>query len=258
MNKETQIKDIIIFQDDETALGYKFAESFPIDFPLENISIKSSEYDVDFFKEHNLQIIGDQPKNSQDIFLKHPYLDNTYINSDFSDLQDYFLKQKINFYKKVAKDLGATAINAKVSRIEISEDEINVKVDGKHVSGVGVEIDVKNNEKSDFQNKYSFESRFEIQKNHNLSDNIDRMKEFINSHNLNHELDLISLIDSRDSRISGNLLKYEKITSEITSEINKLKKISGRLRIPVFSLKADFERNISTYTKIELEIEYFF
>ena len=78
------------------------------------------------------------------------------------------------------------------------------------------------------------------------------MKEFINSHNLNHEIDLISLIDSRDSRISGNLVKYEKITLEI----KKLKKISGRLRIPFFSLKTDFLREISTYTKIE--IEYFF
>ncbi|MGV0957234.1 hypothetical protein ACTS91_12635 [Empedobacter falsenii] len=252
------LKDIIIFQEDEVALGYHYDSRLPKDFPTYDVLIKSAEYDRNFFVDNRLEIIGDKPKSPNDVFFKHPYLDNTYINSNFSELQSYFLKQKIDFYKKVAKDLGATNIKATVNSIDKEEDKISVGIDGKHVKGVNIKVDYDSDEKSKLTNKYSFESTFERQENFNLSNNIDNLKKFINDHNLNHEIDLISLITSRDSRISGNLLKSEKIHSEISAEFNKLKKVSGRLRVPIFSLSSDFQREVSTYTKIELSIEYIF
>ncbi|MDO4764263.1 MAG: hypothetical protein Q4A00_07780 [Flavobacteriaceae bacterium] len=250
MNKK--LPKVLLFQEDEKALNYKY--KYP-DYVLgKDIEVKSFEYDVDELKEAGIKFIGGEPQDNAVYFL-HPYKENTYVSE--TQPEDYFLKEKLELYKRVASLLGAKTIETKV----ISEEYKKIEVDAQgnitftpvaKLEG-GVKIEKNQNNKKSLEIKDSFE----LQPNFNLHKRIEDLRGLIEKFNLHHEIDIISLIDSRDPT-SGTLLKKREVKSEITSEYNHLLEISAKLNVKAFETSATFKRKVEKINKQILEITFEF
>ena len=91
-----------------------------------------------------------------------------------------------------------------------------------------------------------------------MNKNIEELRKLIDEFNLGHEIDIISLIDFRDSRVSGTILKERHVKSEITSEYNKTLDISAKLTNPVFSVSTEFKNRVKRVQKIMIDIKFEF
>ena len=251
MNKK--LPKVLLFQEDEKALNYKY--KYP-DYVLgKDIEVKSFEYDVDELKEAGVKFIDGDPKDNAVYFL-HPYKENTYVSE--KQPENYFLEEKLEFYKRIATLLGAKKIETKLISEESQKIEVDVqgnitltpvaKLEG------GAKIEKNQNNKTSLE----IEDSFELQPNFNLHKNIEVLRGLIKEFNLHHETGIVSLIDNRDSTNSGTLLKKRKVKSEITSEYNHLLEISAKLNVKAFETSATFKRKVEKMNKLTLEIIFEF
>lgn len=244
-------KQVLLFQEDEKALGYMYR--LPVGYDMENIDVKSIDYDVEEIKE-NYTLVGSQPtKNS--VYHLHPYKKNTYIHESLGE--DYFLKEKLALYKRVGQLLGAKSIATKVISIENKKREIdtNGNLQYKLVDGG---VNVKNTISENYKNSLEILDTYQHQENFDLDRNITELHNIINEFNLHHEIDLISMIDARDSKNSGTILSSRHIKSEISSEYNKVLDISAKLSIPLFSVSTGFKDSLKIVNKVIVDIKFEF
>lgn len=245
-------KPILLFQEDEVALGYKF--DLPEKLKLNDILIKSAEYDVDDV-EKKYTLVGGRPKAGS-IYYLHPYKKNEYVDSTIGT-ENYFLNAKLDFFKRVGQLLGAKSIYTKVNITESQKREIDFNLDGGYKIVEG-NITVKKEDEEKYKSSLEISDTYERQEHFNLHKNIDELKKLISEYNLNHETDLISLIESRDDRNHGNALTTRTIKSEISSEYNKLKDISVGITAPVFHISSNFKEELEIRNTLTIEINYNF
>lgn len=248
---DNTLQEIILFQDDEQALNYRYKLPFMLD---KKIAIKSIDYDVEAFLSNDIKLIGNRPSIGAMYYL-HPYKNNEYIHEN--NVETYLLEEKLTLYRRVGALLGATSISTKFvsSEVEKLEIDVNGKVRVKVLNGeanVNYKRDSKYSRLEIVSEKIKQEAHFDRNKN------IDELRLLIDRLNLNHETGITSLIDGRDSRNSGVLLKEKKIVSEISSEYNSLLKISAQLSSPVFNVSSEFKRSLETVKKLNIEIEFIF
>lgn len=242
---------IILFQEDEKALNYKYKLPFQLH---SNIAIKSIEYDVPDLENKGIELVGPQPTKDA-IYYLHPYKKNKYIHENLSEM--HLLEEKMNLYRRVGALLGAKYISTKVILSESKKLEIDME--GKlQVKVLKAETNINYSEQSKYQRFQITEEEIEFKDNFDLNNNIDELKSMIDTYNLHHELGIISLIEGRDSRVSGVTLKSRKVSSEISSEYNSLLEVSAQLSAPVFSVGANFKKSLETVNKLNIDIEYQF
>lgn len=261
MTNNIKPKQILLFQEDEIALGYE--SRLPSGIKMKDIDVKSIEYDVEEVKSKYV-LLGEQP-NEHSVYYLHPYQKNTYVNEKLGE--DFLLRAKMELYKKVGQLLGAKSISIDVLSINNCEIKININVEGRDSAGVitggipiGAGVKVENTDIRDYKRKFEISSTYCIQNDFDLDKNIDELRDMIDQFNLHHETDLVSLINDRDVRSSGgSMLKSRSIKSEISSEYNKILDISLKLSVPdVFDLSSEFNRNTRIIKKIEVNINYEF
>ncbi|WP_410877836.1 hypothetical protein [Myroides sp. DW712] len=245
------LPEVILFQEDEQVLNYRYKLPYMLD---KKIAIKSIEYDVETFLSNGIKLIGDRPSTGAMYYL-HPYKNNAYIHAN--NVEMYLLEEKLTLYRRVGALLGATSISTKV--VSTESEKLEIDVEGK------VRIRLINAKANVNYQKDSKYSRFEIvsekikQEAHfDRNKNIDELRMLIDRFNLHHEIGITSLIEARDSRDSGVLLKERKISSEISSEYNSLLKISAQLSAPVFNVSSEFKRSLETVKRLNVEIEFVF
>lgn len=245
------LPQVILFQEDEKALNYRYKLPFQLN---SNISIKSIEYDVDEFKNNGIKLIGPQPTKNA-IYYLHPYNENEYIHESKGEM--YFLEEKLDLYRRVGALLGAKSISTKVILTESKKLEIDVegKLQIKVVKG---EASTNYTVQSKYQQALEITEKYNLQNNFDLHKNIDGLNDMIDKLNLHHELGIKSLIEARDSRNSGTSLSERTVKSEISSEYNSLLQVSAQLSAPVFSVGADFKRSLETLNKLNVNIEFEF
>ena len=70
-------KQVILFQRDEVALGYKYKLENPL---TSDIKILSIDYDLEnMLEDENIKILGPNPKENS-LYYLHPYKKNTYVH----------------------------------------------------------------------------------------------------------------------------------------------------------------------------------
>ena len=245
-------KQVILFQRDEVALGYKYKLENPL---TSDIKILSIDYDLEnMLEDENIKILGPKPKENS-LYYLHPYKKNNYIHESLEE--DYFLKEKMTLFKKIAQDLGAKKIEIEVVQYKQKKRDIDAKGSAEY-KFIKIKSGVHDEKINKYKQSFKIEEEFEIQENFDIGKNIDYYKGYIKEHFLEHETDLISLIESRDSRKMGSLLKKSKIHSEITHEYNRLVEISVGLISPVFQLDSNFSKKIEELNQVEVDITFEF
>lgn len=242
---------VMLFQEDEKALNYKYKLPFQLN---SDIAIKSIEYDVDDFLNQGVKLIGPRPTRD-DIYYLHPYKNDEYIHESLGE--SHFLEEKMNFYRQVGSLLGAKTISTKVNLLE--SKSIEADIDGKvRVKLIDAGTNVKYSEGSVNKDTLEISEKYNLQDNFDLNKNVDMLRDMINKLNLNHELGIISLINARDSRESGTTLSHRTVKSEISYEYNNLLEVSAQLSSPVFSVGANFNRRLEKLNKLNVEISFQF
>ena len=242
---------IIIFQEDEKALNYRYKLKYPTG---PNIQVKSLEHDYEEFKEKN-KIISNNRVNDKTLYFLHPYKDNVYVDESLGE--NYFLEEKLELYKRAASLLGAKSISTKISLKE--RQSITTDVNGEvNYNSIKLEVESKSEIENSYKNSLEIYEEFETQDNFNKERNIEDLYKFIETHNLDHELGLVTLIERRDSRQSGTLLTKRTVKSEITSEYNNLLEVSAKLNSPVFSVSGGYKRKLQEVNTLIVDIEFIF
>ncbi len=244
------LPQIVLFQEDEKALNYRYKQNYNIGT---NIQVKSLEYDYTDFAKNN-KLIGNRVDNNTLYFL-HPYKNNVYLNESLGE--DYFLEEKLQLYKRAAQLLGAKSISTKVTFKE--SRTINTDVNGEvKYKVISIEGGTKRKIENSYKNALEISEEFELQDNFDKEKNIKELNDFIQHHNLNHEIGLISLIEARDSSKTGTLLTKRSVKSEITSEYNNLLEVSAKLNSPVFNISGGYKRKLEEVNSLIVEIDFIF
>jgi hypothetical protein len=246
----TNNPQIVIFQEDEKALNYRYKLKYPAG---PNIQVKSLEYDFKEFASSN-KLIGNRPDHNTIYFL-HPYKNNVYVNENLGE--NYFLEEKLELYKRAAALLGAKSISTKVSLKESRSISTDVNGEVKY-NLISLDGNVKSEVENNYKNSLEIFEEFETQENYNKTKNIDELKFFIETNNLNHEIGLVSLVDGRDSSQSGTLLTKRTVKSEITMEYSNLLEASAKLNSPVFSVSGGYKRKLQEVNTLMVDIEFTF
>ncbi|QNS41238.1 hypothetical protein H0S70_13055 [Chryseobacterium manosquense] len=247
-----QLPEVILFQADEKARGYEYQLPPNKQLP-KTIKVKSFDYDLaDFLKKFTL--VGGRPSQNSVYFL-HPYKNNIYVSDNLD--ASYFLKEKIHLFKKVGQLLGAKSIKTKVKE---SQSEVNTfagKIEAlyKLIKGSG---EIKSETTKIDKTSLEISDTYELQDNFDLNKNIDNLRKLIRENNLNHELELISLIDARDSRTSGTKISKRHVNSELSSEYNHLLETSMAIQNPVFDVSAKFNKHTNRLNVLSIDITYEF
>src|SRR5690554_5617816 len=156
----SNLPQVIIFQEDEKALNYRFKLPFALN---SEIVVKSIEYDLEDIKASGVKLVGPRPSKDS-IYYLHPYKNTEYVHESLGEM--YFLNEKLELYERVGALLGAKSIATKVVLTESKKLEIDVE--GKlRVKVVKAETNMKNSEES------KDKSTLEINDTYNLQDNFD-------------------------------------------------------------------------------------
>lgn len=205
-------------------------------------------------KNSGIKLIGPQPTKNA-IYYLHPYNKNEYIHESLGEM--YLLEQKMNLYRRVGALLGAKSISTTVVSTESKKLEIDVE-GNLRIKVIKADTNINYSEQSKYQRFQVTKEEIEFKDNFDLNKNIDELRAMIDKLNLHHELEIISLVEGRDSRDSGVSLKSRKVNSEISSEYNSLLEVSAQLSSPIFSVGTDFKRSLETVNKLNVEIEFNF
>jgi len=246
-----KLPQIVLFQEDEKALNYRYKQDYQIG---SDIQIKSLEYDYDEFAKTN-EVISNKRVSDNSLYFLHPYKNNVYLNESLGE--DYFLKEKLALYKRAAALLGAKSITTKVTFKESRKLNTDVNGDVKY-KVVEIEGGSKREIVNSYKNALEITENFEIQENFDKAKNIKELNKFIQEHNLHHEIDLISLIEARDSTNSGTLITSQNVKSEITSEFNDLLEVSAKLNSPVFNISGGYKRKLEEVNTLMIDIDFIF
>lgn len=242
---------VIVFQEDEKALNYRFKLPFTLN---SDISVKSFEYDLEDFKNSGFKLVGPRPTEGA-IYYLHPYKNNEFIHE--SKGETFFLEEKLNLFRRVGALLGAKSITTKVALLE--SEKLEIDTDGNlKIKLVESDISVKKTTESKYKDSLEITENYELQNNFDINKNIKSLRRIIDEFNLHHELGIISLIDARDSRVSGTILTKRTVNSEISSEYKSLLEISAQLSAPIFNVGFNFKSSLETLNRLNVDIEYVF
>lgn len=248
---KTNMPKVVLFQEDEKALNYRYKLDYPTG---PDVQVKSLEHDYDEFARKN-KLIGANRVDSNTLLFLHPYKNNVYLNESLGE--NYFLEEKLELYKRAASLLGAKSISTKVTFKESRSVSTDINGEVKY-NLVSLEGDSKSEIENNYKNSLEICEEFEPQNNFDKDKNISDLKEFIDAHNLHHEIGLVSLIEGRDSSQSGTLLTKRTVKSEITSEYNNLLEVSAKLNSPVFSVSGGYKRKLEEVNTLLVDIEFIF
>src|SRR5690606_9625378 len=177
----SSLPQVILFQEDEKALNYRFKLPFKLN---SEIAVKSIEYDLEDIRASGVKLLGPRPSKDS-IYYLHPYKNNEYIHESLGEM--YFLQEKLDLYRRVGALLGAKSISTKVVLTE--SKNLTIDVEGKlQIKLVKAETSVNYTEQSKYQQALEISEEYNLQNNFDLHKNIDELHVMIDKLNLHHEL----------------------------------------------------------------------
>ena len=185
------LPEVVLFQNDEKSLGYKYEEKAPQ--LSTKIQIKSIDYDAEDFK-NNFELIGGKPEENS-VFYLDPYKSNTYVHE--SKAEKYFLAEKIALYRLVAYYLGAN----KVESIVTIDKQAKLCIDKKgnlSYKIIKAEVTTKKEMEERYFETCHITEEFKLNENYDVKNGIILCEKLIIDNNLQGETDLISLLKTRD------------------------------------------------------------
>lgn len=243
---------VVIFQEDERSLNYKWRLPDKSDFNRKPIAVKSYEYDKEEFLKNHEVIIDNRNFDLDTVFFLHPNKNNVYIEQ--SKFEDYIFKERILRYIEMAQKLGATKANFKAELIEVKK--IEKSADGSISYKVAkLEGEYKKNFEERFQKVYIDNSSYIPSEDYDLAKSYKEAQQWIKDENLYFDQDLVHFVKSRNP-ITENLLSTKVLSTKLTQETNQLLEISANLTVgPLFSLKTSFKETVSMQNELLLKME---
>jgi hypothetical protein len=241
---------VILFEDDERSLNYKFE---PFAKQLKSTKVLSIEYDKDEFLQ--FELIGSKPEIGS-VYYKHPYKNDSYVNSNLTDF--YFMNEKLELIGHLVKLLGAKSFEATVNIEDI--EKIEFLTEGKtNYKVVKVEANYKKEETQKLVSKLKLKREFEQDDNFDQMHNYNKVLGYIQKYNLSAESSIIGLIESRDPTV-GNYNKYQELSTELTSEYNSILDFAACLNVMknVFNLNFGYNKQFESIKKVNLEMKVHF
>lgn len=243
---------VVIFQEDEKSLNYKWLLPENSQFNRKPIAIKSFEYDKEDFLNNNVVIIDNKNFDLDTVFYLHPNKNNTYIEQ--SRFEDYIFKEKIYRYIQMAQKLGAKKVNFTAELLE--SKKLETEVDGSaSYKIVEVSGEYKKIAEEKFKKTYIDNTEYLPSENYSLVRSYEEAMQWIKDENLYFDQDLCHFVESRNPK-TENLLTKKTLSTKLTQETNELLEISANLTVGlVFSLKANFKENIVNLKELLLKME---
>ncbi len=182
------------------------------------------------------------------VLFQNPY---EWDNYSLTDSVDNLIKNS-SLYKhmllsNICMILGAKSFLIKDVYASNSTSSNSVEVSGSKM-GIGGDTNFENNISNAIKKEITLKDSFEG----NNKPNIEEAKEYLSKKHLTNDLTLLSLIESRSF---SNKLKNRKMTINLTSEIDKTLQIGAKIKIPTWSIGADFERVCNNKEDIKMDIE---
>lgn len=242
---------VVLFEEDEKSLNYRF-EKFAD--RLRSTEILSLEYDKENFL-NTFEIVGQEPEIGS-VYYKHPNKLKCYVDGNLDEY--YFMQEKIEFYARIVKLLGAIRFEAKVFLESIEKLTFGANGDLKY-QAIEVDATYKETETNKITQKLILERDFEMQPNFDNEIGFNKAIDFYNSHNFSSDPSMIGLIDSRNPK-DGSLSKRQGLISELTSDYNKLLEFSAGLNVMggVFNLNMGFSKKFELIKKVNLDMKIYF
>ncbi|UYW01022.1 hypothetical protein K5I29_11060 [Flavobacterium agricola] len=246
---------VIIFQDDEKSLNYKYQLPKNSNFSSLPIKVLSYEYDKDDFLKKNKVIVDNTNFDINTIFLLHPTINDLYIEE--SKFEEYIYKEKIHRYIEMADKLGAKKIQITSSLLETKKLEKDIN-GGVKYKGCSIEGSYKKEVEEKFKNEYLNLKTFTRTDKFNLEDAHSEATKWIENDNLYFDQELVHFVKSCDPK-KNNILETQVLKTKITKEANQTLEIAANLDInfggvSLFSLKGGFSEKIQTLNEFSLEI----
>jgi hypothetical protein len=238
---------VILFEDDERSLNYKFE---PFAKQLKSTRVLSVEYDKDDFLQ--FELIGTKPEIGS-VYYKHPYKNDTYVNSNLTDF--YFMNEKLELIGHLVKLLGAKSFEASVSIEDI--EKMKISTEGKITYKV-VKLDVssKKEETQKLVSKLKLKREFEQDASFDKRVSYKEALDYIQKYNLSSESSINGLIESRNPDV-GNQNKHQELSTELTSEYNSILDFAAGLSVmgDVFNLNFAYNKQFESKKKVNLSME---
>lgn len=245
-----KLPQVVLFQNDEIALNYRYKLPYELD---KNIAIKSIEYDLEDFSKYEL--INNGRVFESDVYLLHPYKDNTYIEQSL--MESYLINEKLNLYSRIASLLGANQVRTYVEFVESESYVLNA--DGSlKVKIVELSVEYKEQETKKYTKSIEISNTYSQSENFNLHKNIDDIYRMISKYNLSREVQLVSLVEGRDDRKGGVMQKTKRIRTELTTEVNNLYQLSAKVTTPIFNVNFNLKKSLERVNKLMVELEFIF
>lgn len=242
---------IILFEDDERSLNYKF-EKFAN--KLKSTDVLSLEYDKDKFL-NSYEIIGQLPQVGS-VYYKHPNKPLCYVDSSLDEY--YFMQEKIEVYGRVAQLLGATSFKATVvlDSVESMDFDANGNIKYKVIE---INASVRETETNKIIQRLVLNRDIDLKPDFNKKTSFNEAVDFVRSHNFSSDPSLNGLIYSRNPD-GGSVTRSQTLKTELTSEYNELLEFSAGLNVmgDVFKLSMGFSKKFELIKKVNLDMKIYF
>lgn len=203
----------------------------------------------ELFNRDHINILGDSSISSGTILVKHPFLQNTYMEID--KLEKELFHSKMLNMSHILKNLGAKSFSGYAKIVEYKtrhwegDGQISYKI-------IEVDSSVKTTIKEQYESEYSISDTYQ---GVFTEDSYEKAKSIANQFGLDNDIDVKNLINMRNPKENNTLLS-RKVNIELSRELNKILDTAFSLSVlPVFTSTVRYKEVMEIRKKVVLTFD---
>ncbi|MBR6042928.1 MAG: hypothetical protein IKP37_09880 [Paludibacteraceae bacterium] len=240
--------DVLLIAKDEPAFSYNWETEHKYIRP--ELQVLPYSFIDDYKKDYNLQFEIGTRLVPGCMLVKHPYLDNTYI--DINNFEEKMYEYKFNQIKLIAKKLGAKKVSTQIIITDCMKRDFDAEVEAS-CKWVEVEGDYKKEMKDKLEKKFV---STDTTTGEMTPETYREAKEIAEKSGLSNDNDIIDLLEFRKpgSPIQNNT---KHIGIELSKESNTSKEIAFSLKAmkELFSINAEIKETICKKSNVSLAVD---
>ncbi len=225
---------------------YKWDDnSDKLDKSLEIVSIEDIG---SVLKDNGLSVYGTPRHTVDDIYIRHPYINNAFIKAD-RDPVDLFC-DKFYAISDVLQYLGVTKISAKIELKNSQKREFDANINCGFKKLINGELDIKSQNEQYRQRSANLLREYE-----KPQISYEKALAKAEENGTISEPKIKSLIEQRGCNEGGSTLKTDCIEVDITDNMNQSLDIAFSLKfMSIFRLSASYSEALETCNEIDFKI----
>ena len=235
-----ELKPILLVSNEYDVYSDKWDKDYDERFGIQKITLD------DMCNNPNIVFDKSNTISEGSMFIKHPFIDNKYI--DLCNAEDIIIKDKIKVLSKVALFLGAKKISSKVISCESVKNESKLKINGEYLSiGGGYERN------SEISEKYEKISELVEEYNGELTPKTyNEAKMLLKKYNMENDTDFSDLLDKRNPN-STNQMVSQSVKMAVNSEYNKIIDNALRVKGVIFNIDTEYVEKLQCRYEVVME-----